>query len=222
MTTPHERTKAMTDARELLQMLASAKQITIDGLVQSVALGLLRHYPLDVDLDVSAAALPGIWAAPKHQRAGGTAASECQKSSSSQLDSDDLCDQGENAERTTFGYDNFPREPTPGNLPGAQPKLLVREMNGRYYTVLLDEEVWRRHSACEDFSGQLAEYASRKMSASGLSLDDALRRVEKSLEAKVGGGQWDFSRSEMAWLMRRTRELVLAVANGAGGENANN
>jgi hypothetical protein len=44
MTTPYERTKAVTDTRELLQMLSSAKQINIDGLVQSVALGLLRHF----------------------------------------------------------------------------------------------------------------------------------------------------------------------------------
>ncbi|WP_342766900.1 BPSL0761 family protein [Trinickia fusca] len=39
VTTPHERTKAVTDTRELLQMLASADEITIGGLVQTVALG---------------------------------------------------------------------------------------------------------------------------------------------------------------------------------------
>ncbi|WP_241030426.1 BPSL0761 family protein [Paraburkholderia sp. Ac-20347] len=74
MTTPHERTKAVIDTRELLQMLARAEEITVSGLVQTVALGLLRHYPLDIDLDVSASALPGIWAAPKRRRPGSTAA----------------------------------------------------------------------------------------------------------------------------------------------------
>lgn len=64
MTTPYERTKAVVDTRELLEMLASADKITIGGLVQSVAIGLLRHYPLDIDLDVPAAALPGVWAPP--------------------------------------------------------------------------------------------------------------------------------------------------------------
>lgn len=68
MTTPYERTKAVIDTRELLLMLAAADEITVDGLVQSVALGLLRHYPVDVDLEVSAGVLPGIWAAPEHQR----------------------------------------------------------------------------------------------------------------------------------------------------------
>ena len=47
------------------EMLASADEITIGGLVQSVAIGLLRHYPLNIDLDVSAAALPGVWGPPE-------------------------------------------------------------------------------------------------------------------------------------------------------------
>lgn len=63
MTTPYERTKAVTDTREFLQMIASANRVDCHGNFQSVAERLLRHYPLDVDLDVSAAALPGVWAA---------------------------------------------------------------------------------------------------------------------------------------------------------------
>jgi hypothetical protein len=115
--------------------------------------------------------------------------------------------------------DDFPRQPWPGIVPGAQPKLLVREMDGRYHTGSTDEELWTRYDACDDLAGQLAEYASRKMSASGLSLDDALARVEKGLQAKVAVGQWDFSRGEMAWLMKRTRELISAAASdGAKNE----
>jgi hypothetical protein len=64
MTTPEERTKAIVDTRNFLRTLASADEIAIPGLVQTVAASLLRHYPLDVDLDVSASALPGIWAHP--------------------------------------------------------------------------------------------------------------------------------------------------------------
>jgi hypothetical protein len=59
MTTPNERTKAVTDARELLQMLAAADE-TIGGLVQTVAIGLLKHYPLDTDLNVSSSVLPEL------------------------------------------------------------------------------------------------------------------------------------------------------------------
>ncbi|WP_175930190.1 MULTISPECIES: BPSL0761 family protein [unclassified Burkholderia] len=65
MTTPRERTKAVVDTREFLLMLASADEVTVRGLVQTMAMHLLRHYPLDIDLEVSAAALPGVWAIPE-------------------------------------------------------------------------------------------------------------------------------------------------------------
>ncbi|WP_346656398.1 BPSL0761 family protein [Burkholderia sp. COPS] len=64
MTPPRERTKAVVDTREFLLMLASADEVTVRG-VQTMAMRLLRHYPLDIDLDVSAAALPGVWAIPE-------------------------------------------------------------------------------------------------------------------------------------------------------------
>ncbi|WP_090690560.1 BPSL0761 family protein [Paraburkholderia phenazinium] len=64
MTTPDERTKAVRDTNEFLRTLASVDQITIPGLIQTVAVDLLRHYPLDVDLEASASALPSVWAHP--------------------------------------------------------------------------------------------------------------------------------------------------------------
>ncbi|WP_408505441.1 BPSL0761 family protein [Paraburkholderia sediminicola] len=62
---PDERTNAVVDTREFLRVLVRADEVTIPGLVQSVAASLLRHYPLDVDLAVSALSLPGIWAPPR-------------------------------------------------------------------------------------------------------------------------------------------------------------
>ncbi|MDR5794525.1 hypothetical protein QCE49_14180 [Caballeronia sp. LZ008] len=64
MTTPAERTKAVLGTRDFLEILSRADEVTIHGLVQSVAASLLRHYPLKVDLDLSAAALPTVWAPP--------------------------------------------------------------------------------------------------------------------------------------------------------------
>jgi len=112
--------------------------------------------------------------------------------------------------------DDFPRAPTLGVVSGVQPKLLVREMGGRYHTGLTDEELWTRYDMCKDLAGQLAGYASRKMSVPGPSLDDALQRVEKGLKAKVDGGQWDFSRAEIAWTLNRLRELLSATRNDVG------
>lgn len=65
-----EPTRAVTDIRELLQILASVHEVTSGGLVQTLAPLLLRRCPLDADLDVSAAALLGAWGAPQHRRTG--------------------------------------------------------------------------------------------------------------------------------------------------------
>jgi hypothetical protein len=62
MTTPAERTKAVLDTREFLGLLATAPEVEIPGLVQSVAVCLLRHYPVDVDINASASVLPSVWA----------------------------------------------------------------------------------------------------------------------------------------------------------------
>jgi len=65
MTTPDERTRAVRSTYEFLRTLATADEITIPGLVQTAAVALLRHYPGDGDLEVSASALPAIWAHPR-------------------------------------------------------------------------------------------------------------------------------------------------------------
>lgn len=65
MTTAYERTKAVIETRKLLQLLCSPTSTATRDAIQDTALLLLRHYPLDVDLEISAAALPGIWAAPQ-------------------------------------------------------------------------------------------------------------------------------------------------------------
>lgn len=64
MTTACERTKAVIETREFLQMLASSDDVNSRSHVRLAAVRLLRHYPLAIDLEVSAAALPDIWAAP--------------------------------------------------------------------------------------------------------------------------------------------------------------
>ncbi|CAE6872682.1 BPSL0761 family protein [Paraburkholderia domus] len=64
MTTAHERTNAVVGTREFLQTIALSGNTSAAGDVQQIAERLLRHYPLDVDLAVSAAALPSLWAEP--------------------------------------------------------------------------------------------------------------------------------------------------------------
>ncbi|MFM0402587.1 putative phosphothreonine lyase domain-containing protein [Paraburkholderia aspalathi] len=107
--------------------------------------------------------------------------------------------------------DDFPRDPDLGSVTGVQPKLLVREVDGRYQSGLTDEQLWVRYDACEDLAVQLSEYATKKISTSGMSRDMALRRVEKGVRLKVDSGTWDFSQAEVAWVMMRTQQLLLAA-----------
>lgn len=104
--------------------------------------------------------------------------------------------------------DDFPREPDLGSVTGVQPKLLVREVDGRYQSGLSEEQLWVRYDACEDLASQLSAYASRKIATSGLSPDVALSRVEKGVRLKVDSGEWDFSPAEVAWVMKRTQQLL--------------
>ncbi|WP_244124066.1 BPSL0761 family protein [Burkholderia gladioli] len=66
MTTAHERTSAVVGTRRFLRMLASDISYANTCDLGEEAVRLLRHYPLDVDLDVSATALPNLWRSPSH------------------------------------------------------------------------------------------------------------------------------------------------------------
>lgn len=62
MTMPYERTRAVVQAREFLQELMRSADVP-----ESVRMGahrLLRHYPSDDDLELTAIALSSWWAKP--------------------------------------------------------------------------------------------------------------------------------------------------------------
>lgn len=65
MTTAYERTNAVVETRKLLQLLACTTTGTELRDIRETAQRLLRHYPLNVDLDISAATAPGVWAPPR-------------------------------------------------------------------------------------------------------------------------------------------------------------
>lgn len=59
MTTPDERTRAISRARRLLERLEMDERVPAD--LRSEALQVLRHYPGCAELDLSADALPAVW-----------------------------------------------------------------------------------------------------------------------------------------------------------------
>ena len=62
MAMPSDRTRAVVETREFLQLLASSDDATVGLNICEMAIRLLRRYPSDVDLDASAVALPEVWA----------------------------------------------------------------------------------------------------------------------------------------------------------------
>ncbi|WP_338048485.1 BPSL0761 family protein [Paraburkholderia terrae] len=65
---PEERTRAVRETRLFLETLLSSEDEIMWDLVRTVASQLLRHFPLDIDLSVSASALPGVWSSPQNAR----------------------------------------------------------------------------------------------------------------------------------------------------------
>ncbi|SPB14790.1 hypothetical protein NOV72_02022 [Caballeronia novacaledonica] len=64
MSTAEQRTRAVVGARALLATLADGRGPYCADLVRTLAMTLLRHYPSEADIDVSAIALPSLWAEP--------------------------------------------------------------------------------------------------------------------------------------------------------------
>ena len=60
MTTPYERTLAVTRARDLLKALSAGQSFDADSLAGR-AEGLLKHFPTPADIDLSAAVVPSVW-----------------------------------------------------------------------------------------------------------------------------------------------------------------
>ena len=60
MTIPYERTLAVLRTRDLLKELSAGEYIDAETL-QRRALSLLKHFPEPIHIDLSAAALAGVW-----------------------------------------------------------------------------------------------------------------------------------------------------------------
>ena len=103
--------------------------------------------------------------------------------------------------------EDFPKNDWLGAVPGVQLKVLVRQ-NGERYEASSEEARWARYDICEDLAQQLAPYTTRKMSENSWTLEDALPLVEAGVVKRVHSCQWDFSIAEVAWVMKRVREVL--------------
>lgn len=102
---------------------------------------------------------------------------------------------------------DFPRDPWPAALTGAQPKLAARLIDGKYVIGLTPEERTARYDVCADLVLQLVAYCERKLRADPPAvLDELLPKVEQSLNGKG----WETSPIEIAWCIRQVRQELLS------------
>jgi len=98
----------------------------------------------------------------------------------------------------------FPWETTPASLAGAQPKLAVRSIGGRFVVGLTAAERFERWDMCEDVAQQLVPKTLKDAAKyPEHSRDVTLSRIRRAIEGK----RWT-SVVETDWLMARLRALL--------------
>jgi len=99
--------------------------------------------------------------------------------------------------------EGFPRGPAPGAVAGAQPKVLLRQVGGRFVSGWTEEELVTRYDVCADFVTQLAEYGRRKLDANP---QWGRAGLEIRLAAGIRAKAWGFTEAEIAWMVQRACE----------------
>lgn len=108
--------------------------------------------------------------------------------------------------------DDFPRGAPTGAVPGAHPKLLVREEAGRFLSARpTDSAVQGRYEVCDDLLRQLVRYSARKQ-AERPDWTPAQVREKVAASVRVKAFGWGLSPDEAEWIVRR---LAAAPAPGA-------
>lgn len=101
--------------------------------------------------------------------------------------------------------ESFPRDVWPALLSGAQPKLAVRRIDGKYVTGLTKAERAERYEVCAHLVEQLVAYCRRKqVERPEEPLESLLRRVDAAVRTKG----WNFSPIELNWCMARVSEAL--------------
>lgn len=98
--------------------------------------------------------------------------------------------------------EDFPRDPFPAALTGAQPKFSVRLINGRYVVGLTPDERADRYLGCLDLVVQLTAYVNRKCEEKpDLTLSVVLDNVARRIPLQG----WDLGRTELVWIEKHLR-----------------
>lgn len=102
--------------------------------------------------------------------------------------------------------DDFPRDPFPASLAGAQIKVAASEADGHYVVGLTEEERCGRYLMCADLVEQLGGYTTRKrVQRQDLTLEALLDEIDAGIRRKG----WELGKVEFDWIMGRLRATFL-------------
>ncbi|MDC8773346.1 hypothetical protein [Roseateles albus] len=101
--------------------------------------------------------------------------------------------------------DDFPRHPSLGSVSGAQSKICVRLIDGKYIEGETNDELFERFDNCRDLVEQLDAYCCRKLlTRPQMELSALLSGVRKS----VGQKGWDVTPAELDWIMSKLAQRL--------------
>lgn len=101
--------------------------------------------------------------------------------------------------------DDFPRHPDLAALSGAQPKIAVRLVDGKYTSAYTQAELETRYDVCADLATQLVAYYHRKKAQQpDRKQDELLERIGESLSQQG----WGLTNAEIEWCMRQVRAAI--------------
>ena len=113
---------------------------------------------------------------------------------------------------TTSFPPDFPQAGPTGVVPGAQPKLLVREEAGRFVAGPCAQDIRARYILCEDLAQQLVAYSAHKLAENPGRPEARLReKVTQAVRQKAFG--WGLSPAETQWVLRRVAALAPVAAS---------
>lgn len=104
---------------------------------------------------------------------------------------------------------DFPRTSYMAALPGIQPKIAVRLIQGKYVSGWTDEELQERYENCIDLAQQLSAYCTRKaLEHPEWSNEFNLQRTARGISQHANAGRWDVTPQEQTWIMLQVKTLL--------------
>jgi hypothetical protein len=98
--------------------------------------------------------------------------------------------------------DDFPHDPFPTALSGAQLKFAARLIEGRYVVGLTPEERTQRYLRCLDLVDQLTTYVHKKLTQKP---DLTLTAVLNNVASRIPHQGWDLGGPELVWIEKHLR-----------------